>query len=260
MRQQAAPPASSAVPGSILNDQLPLFTDDDANLDTSFAGDDGLQLDPAKLDEAPEGGAVLPGDVETDNDDENEEVVEEDLDDDVAETDVSPDPTWRLLQDILEMEDPEGGFEVVEREPEPGVAGPGPSTLRNRLERMLGAKRRYLDDDEADLVQEEYPGAATVIRMSSSLRQRWRDLFGEQAPTDVTMDGSNGVDAEGANLYAPFASKLDWEVVKWMVKDGIGHSSFDRLLSIEGVSILFMSGEFDLLINLVGSRKAGIVL
>ncbi|KAE9382526.1 hypothetical protein BT96DRAFT_1055474, partial [Gymnopus androsaceus JB14] len=36
--------------------------------------------------------------------------------------------------------------------------------------------------------------------------------------------------------FAPFASEMDWRIVEWVVKDGIGHKSFDRLLDIPGVA------------------------
>ncbi|KAJ3776370.1 hypothetical protein FB446DRAFT_762900 [Lentinula raphanica] len=35
--------------------------------------------------------------------------------------------------------------------------------------------------------------------------------------------------------FAPFASEMDWRIAEWVVKDGIGHKSFDRLLAIPGV-------------------------
>ncbi|KIY60598.1 hypothetical protein CYLTODRAFT_427819, partial [Cylindrobasidium torrendii FP15055 ss-10] len=48
------------------------------------------------------------------------------------------------------------------------------------------------------------------------------------------MDGSGQPDL-GGSLYHPFASKLDWDVAQWMVSEGIGHGSFNRLLEIDGV-------------------------
>lgn len=39
-----------------------------------------------------------------------------------------------------------------------------------------------------------------------------------------------------ANLYAPFSSKLDWEVAKWAKLRGPSSSAFNELLQIEGVS------------------------
>ncbi|KAE9385749.1 hypothetical protein BT96DRAFT_1088746 [Gymnopus androsaceus JB14] len=36
--------------------------------------------------------------------------------------------------------------------------------------------------------------------------------------------------------FAPFASEMDWCIAEWVVKDGIGHKSFDCLLAIPGVA------------------------
>ncbi|KAE9396687.1 hypothetical protein BT96DRAFT_824292 [Gymnopus androsaceus JB14] len=46
------------------------------------------------------------------------------------------------------------------------------------------------------------------------------------------MDGSS---TGPVNVYALFASKMDWQVAEWVVKDNIGHNSFDCLLQIPGV-------------------------
>ncbi|KIY61074.1 hypothetical protein CYLTODRAFT_320380, partial [Cylindrobasidium torrendii FP15055 ss-10] len=70
--------------------------------------------------------------------------------------------------------------------------------------------------------------AGREIRMVQSLHKRWAALFGQ----DVDPESANEL---GPMSYAPFASKLDWEVAQWMVKDGIGHNSFNRLLAIDGV-------------------------
>ncbi|KIY61056.1 hypothetical protein CYLTODRAFT_316662, partial [Cylindrobasidium torrendii FP15055 ss-10] len=79
-----------------------------------------------------------------------------------------------------------------------------------------------------------HPTAGHYIRMSESLHARWyRESGGTPENVDDAMDGSGAPD--DASLYHPFASKLDWEIARWMVQDGIGHSSFNRLLNIEGV-------------------------
>ena len=40
------------------------------------------------------------------------------------------------------------------------------------------------------------------------------------------------------NMYAPFASKKDWEVAKWAKLHGPSSCAFDELLQIDGVSQL----------------------
>ncbi|KAF8165815.1 hypothetical protein B0H34DRAFT_794159 [Crassisporium funariophilum] len=39
----------------------------------------------------------------------------------------------------------------------------------------------------------------------------------------------------GRTYFFPFLLELDWKVAQWAVKDGPGHSAFDRLLEIPGV-------------------------
>jgi hypothetical protein len=41
---------------------------------------------------------------------------------------------------------------------------------------------------------------------------------------------------DDTNLYAPFASELDWRIAQWAVKDRPGQNAFfDGLLKISGV-------------------------
>ncbi|KAJ7852764.1 hypothetical protein B0H14DRAFT_3656681 [Mycena olivaceomarginata] len=42
-------------------------------------------------------------------------------------------------------------------------------------------------------------------------------------------------DPDSPNVFAPFASELDWRIAEWVIKDGPGHKAFDRLLEIPGV-------------------------
>ncbi|KIY61062.1 hypothetical protein CYLTODRAFT_405753 [Cylindrobasidium torrendii FP15055 ss-10] len=76
--------------------------------------------------------------------------------------------------------------------------------------------------------------------MAPTIHARWKAIFGNAAvpaaaALDDAMDGTGRPDIKTVNIYHPFASKLDWEIARWMVSDGIGHSSFNRLLEIEGV-------------------------
>jgi hypothetical protein len=45
--------------------------------------------------------------------------------------------------------------------------------------------------------------------------------------------------ADGPTVYEPFTSQIDWDVAQWAIKGSIGHGSFDRFLSIPGVSFDF---------------------
>lgn len=48
---------------------------------------------------------------------------------------------------------------------------------------------------------------------------------------DQEFDGS----AENVGLYAPFASRIDWEIAKWAKTRGPGSNALDELLAIDGV-------------------------
>lgn len=220
-------PEPSVVPGSIHDMTAAHFAPEDGDEDDGI--DDtlpGSQSTPAE--------ATRPSQLDADMDegDEDEDVEVEDA---ARET---------LLRDWIHNQSEHDDLMVINQ---PDVAigqpGPGPTTLRARLGRMIGAQARIFDDEgneieeqPGDLV-EEHPTAGVVIAMSSQLYETWEALFGAtQLPENVQMDGSGQPDLEG-RLYHPFASKLDWEVAQWMVSEGIGHGSFNRLLQIEEVRL-----------------------
>jgi hypothetical protein len=102
-----------------------------------------------------------------------------------------------------------------------------------------------LHEDEDTRVEVEHPTAGIVIRMDETLHQRWKREFSDLSDGDTVMADGTGLGGEGADewegsegLYHPFASELDWRVACWAVQEGIGHGSFDRLMSIPGVSSL----------------------
>jgi hypothetical protein len=123
-----------------------------------------------------------------------------------------------------------GGAETPSN-PGIGEAGPGPSTATHRQ-----ASHRLLDDEDDIRVEIIHPTAGRVIRMKETLHEVWRERFG-------TIDGEGDVVMSDSkeNLYAPFASELDWKIANWMVKENLGHGAFDRLLEIPGVCYLFHS-------------------
>ncbi|KAJ7693152.1 hypothetical protein B0H17DRAFT_933172, partial [Mycena rosella] len=71
-----------------------------------------------------------------------------------------------------------------------------------------------------------------VIRMNDNLHTKWKQSFG------LALDPDGDVEMgapDSPNLFAPFASELDWRIAEWVIKDGPGHKAFDRLLNIPGV-------------------------
>jgi hypothetical protein len=109
-----------------------------------------------------------------------------------------------------------------------GQAGPGPST---QAESRRFQQNRFLDNDEDSRFVQEHPDAGRLIRMDSSLHEKWRAAFLSDSEGDFQME-----DVASPNTFEPFASELDWRVAQWAVKDQIGKNSLDRLLSIPGVS------------------------
>jgi hypothetical protein len=62
-------------------------------------------------------------------------------------------------------------------------------------------------------------GQEILGKRSSSAEEQYSDALGK--PT---------------NVYAPFASEMDWEVARWAKLRGSGSTAFTDLLKIEGVS------------------------
>ncbi|KIY69492.1 hypothetical protein CYLTODRAFT_452584 [Cylindrobasidium torrendii FP15055 ss-10] len=174
------------------------------------------------------------GSVEDDDyDDEGDDDEDEELEDAARE---------QLLRDWIHRQSEHDDLLVIDQ-PDiiVGQPGPGPTTLRTRLGRMIGAQARVFDEGgdsdsgRPDDIIEHHPTGGVAIRMSTSLYERWDALFGVgRVPENERMDGSGQPELEGS-LYKPFASKLDWDVAQWMVSEGIGHGSFNRLLEIDGL-------------------------
>ena len=63
--------------------------------------------------------------------------------------------------------------------------------------------------------------------------------LGAGQPVDSAQDSSNatyGAQLDDSNIYAPFASKVDWEIAWWAKLRGPSSTAFSELVSIEGVS------------------------
>jgi len=133
----------------------------------------------------------------------------------------------RILQEIDELEDDDPGhFLETEEEVEIGEAGPGPSTIASR---QLNQNSIAQKEEEDQRVFIDYPGAGEVSGLDQQIHQRWKHLFHANTVEDTTNIN--------INPFAPFTSEMEWRITRWAVKDGIGHKSFDRLLSIPGVCI-----------------------
>ena len=129
----------------------------------------------------------------------------------------------------------ENPIEEDEEMVEIGQAGPGPSTRDHRRSQAQTKKFRIhvLDEDDDSRFEVVNDSAGKVIKMDASIHARWQALSGNDT---MDVDQHRSPSSSGDNMYAPFASELEWRVAKWAVMDGIGNNSLDRLLAIPGVS------------------------
>ncbi|KAE9384377.1 hypothetical protein BT96DRAFT_1098666 [Gymnopus androsaceus JB14] len=67
--------------------------------------------------------------------------------------------------------------------------------------------------------QAEHQTGGALICMDQSLHDCWQLVH--NPPVDVPMDGINSAPE---NLYAPFASEMDWHIVEWVVTEKLGLS------------------------------------
>ncbi|KAJ7021153.1 hypothetical protein C8F04DRAFT_1195762 [Mycena alexandri] len=105
-----------------------------------------------------------------------------------------------------------------------------------------------LDPPAQQIPAVDAPAAATPRPERKNVEDRFHhkptiEKFGGSAgaPISRTRDKTSeehyrgGVENEAANLYAPFASKKDWEIAKWAKLRGAGSTAFTDLLKVEGV-------------------------
>ncbi|KAG1846018.1 hypothetical protein F4604DRAFT_1595196 [Suillus subluteus] len=109
------------------------------------------------------------------------------------------------------------------------------------------------DDDEHDDTQDQHTSDTQEPDARHGVEQRLREheqipivihYPDQQAgqPIDLTKQSSNATyharlnDSGATNVYAPFASKLDWEMARWAKLRGPSSTAFSELVSIEGFS------------------------
>jgi len=91
-------------------------------------------------------------------------------------------------------------------------------------------------EEEDERVEEEDERAGAHLRVVDTLHERWKREFGPSQDMEGDVDMSSISKEEDGTKFSPFASELDWRIARWAIQDGIGHKSFDRLMSIPGVS------------------------
>ncbi|KAJ7796041.1 hypothetical protein B0H13DRAFT_2392831 [Mycena leptocephala] len=80
-----------------------------------------------------------------------------------------------------------------------------------------------------------------------------------RSPTSEKAYESTLKDCTSSNPYAPFTSKIDWEVAKWAKLRGAGSTAFSDLLNIEGVheSLNFSYGNSVQLNQIIDQKLPG---
>lgn len=124
----------------------------------------------------------------------------------------------------LEPERPQGQLDTTEHEPEdtPSEQAQVPLRLRGGFERPLA--------NVPEIVEFSDQNAGAVYERAHQ--------FGNQGYRRAVTGSSAG----GPNQYAPFLSRLDWEVARWAKMRGPGSNSLTELLRIEGVRVSASNG------------------
>lgn len=111
-------------------------------------------------------------------------------------------------------------------------------------------------EEDMDVDDSDYTSAATTAaynertRMDEALRHQAEivtfpsDVAGKPIPGTCTSPHAGYKDykssleslaSQSTNIYAPFASKMEWDLIRWSKTRGPGSSAFDELLAIEGI-------------------------
>ncbi|KAJ6580141.1 hypothetical protein DFH09DRAFT_912800 [Mycena vulgaris] len=117
-------------------------------------------------------------------------------------------PRQAAVDEDIEMSDPR-----KENEPVPKTAAPSKA-----------ARKAAEDRFHHTPIIEKYPGGLAGKPLSAI-----------RVPTAEKMYESSLLNSTAANPYAPFNSKLDWEVAKWAKLRGAGSTAFSDLLNLDGV-------------------------
>jgi len=157
----------------------------------------------------------------------DDEGDQDDMDDDVigdvpeSPTDIQEEEEAMLQEALLaeehrlEPERPVGGPDVVEQEAEDA-----PSEHHNVPLRLRGGFERPLSNCPEIMEFSDWNAGAVY----------------ERAHQNGNLDYRQAISTtESPNPYAPFSSRLDWEIARWAKMRGPGSNSLTELLRIEGV-------------------------
>ncbi len=124
---------------------------------------------------------------------------------------------------------------------EPAPAALPTSSASSDEGQLLSAGTSLPASSHRDTVEEQLNGKTFIVRYPGSSAGApipHAELHSSSVGGSHTYQGyrSSLDPGQAANPYAPFASRLDWELAKWAKLRGIGSTAFSDLLSIEEVS------------------------
>ena len=144
----------------------------------------------------------------------------------ITDSEIEPQEVMEEIEDLFHF------IPLPASVPEIGKPGSSSGSLESNSHHWTSIQ---LEDHENDYyVETSFPEAGYIVKVDESLHLKWKKQFGHldiDDEGDIIMQEDN----EPLSPFAPFASELDWRVASWAINDGIGHKSFDRLLSIPGV-------------------------
>jgi hypothetical protein len=82
------------------------------------------------------------------------------------------------------------------------------------------------------IAEDRFHETPIIVRYPSD--RAGEEISGESSPS--AEDQYNAALGQPSNVYAPFTSKIDWEIARWAKLRGAGSTAFTDLLKIDGVS------------------------
>jgi hypothetical protein len=141
-----------------------------------------------------------------------------------SESDDDEDPSARDHEDASRA-----GLEDGYEAPRPSAAPDSDSAMPDAVPVTAPAPTREARKAAEDRFHrkpfiEKYPGASAGKPASSFMSETSEQVY-----------KSSLADSAATNPYAPFTSKMDWEIAKWAKLRGSGSTAFTDLLHIDGV-------------------------
>jgi hypothetical protein len=223
---QAESPASQqpAAPIGVLNGMhAPDFDDDPLSDPIPFAGDLFGTADTYLDDDFGQGG-----------------LCDEDESDDewAAAAALEQQDRWEPPVPVADVTSIATGREPVDSGDQPDVRPPAVLELDPEIEHLFNSDPYFANPTSS----EERRKAETRAGTQNPVIERYSDVYPDTNPGRIySQDGSTTVSADAKsaakNPYAPFASKIEWEVARWAKLRGPGSTAFSELLGIDGVCV-----------------------